>query len=129
MERLLGEEHDFAGVFRPPAAADYPVRVKLDFFSANLDLGSPNSTSVYPPGNQPITVEAIARTSGDFPIRVRLLTPDDRVIAETTIRIRSTSLNRIALMITVGALVFLVLFSAARGLRRKRRADVEDSAG
>lgn len=110
-------------------SADYPVRVKLDFFSANLDLGSPNTTAVYPPGNQPITVKAIARTSGDFPIRVRLLTPDDRLIAETTIRIRSTSLNRVALTITVGALVFLILFYMGRSFRRKKRAAMEDSGG
>ncbi len=106
---------------------DYPVKIALDLFSPNLSLTETELIDTYQPGNQPITVEATARTSGEFPIRVRLATPDGYPITETTIKIRSTSLNRIALTLTVGALAFLILFYVLRALRR-RAAQPEASA-
>ncbi|MFN2389137.1 MAG: DUF6049 family protein [Actinomycetota bacterium] len=63
-------------------------------------------------------IEAIAETSGTFPVTVRVETPGGNGIevASKDILIRSTELNRVALGLTVGALLFLILFYALRAM-------------
>lgn len=100
----------------------YPVRAVLSLSSPNLTLTGSGDVAVYEPGNELIRVQATARTSGQFPIRVRLTTPDGTAITESIITIRSTSLNVIALAITIGALTFLVLFYVGRALRRRKQS-------
>lgn len=107
--------------FRVTNGTEYPVRLSLSLLSPNLTLSQRDLTDVYPPGSSLIRVEAEARTSGDFPIAVRITTPDGYQIDEQIIKLRSTSLNRIALALTIGALAFLMLFYMTRGIRRKRR--------
>lgn len=115
--------------FRVTNDTGYPVRLSLRLLSPNLTLSQNGMTDVYPPGSRLIRVEAEARTSGDFPIAVRLTTPDGYAIDEEVIRLRSTSLNRIALMITVGAFIFTLFFYAWRSIRRKRAQADETSTG
>ncbi len=104
--------------FRVTNEADYPVKLNLQVTSANLTIDEEELPDTFAPGAEVITVEATARTSGSFPISVVLTTPDGLLVDETIITIRSTSFNRVALTITIGALVFLVLFYLLRGLRR-----------
>jgi hypothetical protein len=104
--------------FRVINEADYPVKLDLRVTSANLTINEEELPDTFAPGAEVITVEATARTSGSFPISVVLTTPDGLLVDETLITIRSTSFNRVALTITIGALVFLVLFYVLRGLRR-----------
>ena len=109
----------------------FGVRVRVHLRSASLDFvgGWEQGRQVpVPPGNQPLTVQATARQSGEFPLEVRLTTPNDALITEETVRIRSTQFNRIALGITFGALAFLILFYAARLLRRYRNKEDLGSA-
>ena len=102
--------------------ADYPVtlEVHLETSDRDLDLSDTLVTQTFEPGATPLPVQVSARASGGYPVRIRVLTSDGFEISETSISIRSTEFNEIALAITVGALVFLVLFSTVRGVRRRR---------
>jgi hypothetical protein len=112
---------------------DYPVTVDVHLEATELDF----SQAVFQgmrlhPGNNPITAEARARSSGSFPLTVCITGPGERcegttLIARTNISVSSTQFNKIALGLTIGALLFLVLFYAVRAVRRRRRADTEIS--
>jgi hypothetical protein len=72
-------------------------------------------------GQERVTFEVVARSSGAFPLDVLLTTPDGYEFGDVKrITIRSTAFNRVALGITFGALAFLVLFYVVRMLRRRR---------
>lgn len=77
-----------------------------------------------PSGQQTVTIDVTALTSGIFGLDVQLVTPDGglEITEPKTITIRSTEYNQIALGITFGALAFLVLFYVVRGIRRRRSA-------
>jgi hypothetical protein len=77
-------------------------------------------SDTFEPGVTELPIQASARASGIYPVRVRLETTEGFLVYETSIRIRSTEFNEIALAITLGALLFLVVFSTIRGVRRRR---------
>lgn len=107
--------------------ATYPAEVALQLISAGLDLEDNTIEGIYEPGDHPLTITAGANSSGVFPMEARLETVDGEfVIQEKDIIIRSTNFNRIALVITLGALAFLILFYATRAARRKKTAKTED---
>jgi hypothetical protein len=105
-----------------------PVSVDIELDAEQLDVDQDDLerlSTTYGPGNHPLTISASARVSGSFRATVRVESPDGDgyIIAEKDIQIRSTAFNRIALGITVGALLFLILFYLLRVLRRSRRKD------
>ena len=111
--------------------AAYPARVELVLFSAPLNLNE-RIVKTIPAGKQlPLTIETAAKTSGTFPLSVTVETSDGYAIPgrSTDVLITSTQLNRIALGLTVGALVFLVFFYLSRAIRRRRARPREDGAG
>lgn len=77
-----------------------------------------------PPEDHVFTFPVRADTTGRFPVRVQLLTPGNpsaaRVIAQADVLVRSTAYNRVALLLTVGAAVFLVAWWGRRFLPRPR---------
>ncbi|MDP9070441.1 MAG: DUF6049 family protein, partial [Actinomycetota bacterium] len=102
--------------------AGYPVRlqvelasVKLDFprgAARRLDLTRRNTTERFP-------VEA--RTSGAFPLRVRLLSPDGGlVVGRSEFTVRSTAASGVGVLLSVGAMGFLVLWWARHHSRARR---------
>ena len=104
--------------------ADYPVDIEIELVSDNLAFNETTIRDTFEPGRHPLTLEATARASGAFPLRVLVHSPDGEYeIASKDILIRSTSLNQIALAITIGALVFLVLFYASRPFRRRKKRE------
>ncbi|MFN2490727.1 MAG: DUF6049 family protein [Actinomycetota bacterium] len=114
----------------------FDVRVQIHLRSIGLDFGEgPDfyDTLNVAPGNKPFTVEAAARASGNFSMEVELTTPDGALdmgeAGGENIRIRSTEFNRIALFLTLGALVYLVLFYTLRALRRRGGAAPDDASG
>jgi hypothetical protein len=105
-----------------------PVTVDIELDAPQLDVDEDDLerlSTTYGPGNHPLTITASARVSGSFLATVRVESPDGDgyVIAQKDIQIRSTAFNRIALGITVGALLFLILFYLLRVLRRSRKRD------
>ena len=101
---------------------DISAEISIESFDRDITLGESTIESTFPPGATFLPVTATARASGVFPIRIRVLTPDGLTVDETTVSIRSTEFNEIALGITVGALAFLVMFYAFRGVGRRRAA-------
>jgi hypothetical protein len=113
---------------------DTPVHVVLKV-DANSRLGLVNGgrTTVPPiPANTSVsvTVRATAKTSGVFPLEVRLLTPGLRPYGGTVqLYVRSTAYGTITLVITAAATLALLIAVAIRltrrgiAARRNARAD------
>ncbi|HEX7463403.1 MAG TPA: DUF6049 family protein [Actinomycetota bacterium] len=95
-----------------------PLRVTVQLLSP-LKTGPP--TSVVLPANQTQTVsfDVELKTTGRFPVEVRVLSPSGRLIGQTTLTVRSTELNGIALVITIGAALLGLLVWARRFLPRR----------
>jgi hypothetical protein len=102
---------------------DYPVTVRIVPSSDDVIFDPPSIEDTFEPkGASQFRVGVRSRTSGIFPVRVQLETPNGADIrAPFSITVRSTTFNDIAVAITLGALAFLILFYALRGVRKRRR--------
>jgi uncharacterized protein DUF6049 len=100
---------------------DYPVRIQLRLDSDKLRFpeGTRRDYVLEPPAKT-VDVQAIAETSGTFPLRVVLQTSDGtREFASSTLLVRSTAYNVIAVAITAGAALFLVVWWLVGASRRR----------
>jgi hypothetical protein len=100
--------------------AGYPVRVRLILRSTRLQFVGGRSQVV--PLERPVqqfVFPVRAQTTGRFPVRVELETPDGVPIGSSRIVVRSTAYNRVALVITAGAALFLALWWGRRLLSRR----------
>ncbi|MGZ4125835.1 MAG: DUF6049 family protein [Actinomycetota bacterium] len=99
--------------------AQVPLRATIRLVSDRL-LSSVERTRVFPPDStQTVTMDLELRTTGRFQVKAQVVAPSGRVIGETTIIIRSTAYNRIALLITIGAAVLAMLVWARRFVPRR----------
>lgn len=101
--------------------AGYPVHVRVALRASRLEFitGASREVTLEPPG-EAFVFPVRAQTTGRFPVRVEVQTPDGITIASSTIVVRSTAYNRVALVITIGAAVFLALWWGRRFLPRRR---------
>jgi hypothetical protein len=101
--------------------ADYPVRVRVALGSPRLEFltGGTRDVVLEPPG-EAFIFPVRAQTTGRFLVSVQVQTPDGVPIADSTITVRSTAYNRVALVITIGAALFLALWWGRRFLPRRR---------
>ena len=76
--------------------------------ASELELG--------PGDSQTLRLQAELRSTGRFPVHVQMTSPSGRLIGEQTLVVRSTAYNRIALLITIGAALVLLLLWARRFL-------------
>ncbi len=99
--------------------AKVPLRVTLRLQDPHLR--SPiQRTRVFPPeSTQTVNIDLALKTTGRFQIRLQVVAPSGRVLAETPLTIRSTAYNRIALLITFGAALLAMLVWARRFLPRR----------
>jgi hypothetical protein len=91
-------------------ASDVPVTVRLRLSSPKVDIPEPVSDTITlaPKSGDTQLRQVRTRATGTFPIKVEVLTGDGRVgISNAEIVVRSTALNRVTLLIMVGAVVFL----------------------
>lgn len=109
----------------------YPVRAVLrvvsdtlefpDGAAQNLDLLRENTTSQF-------TVRA--QSSGSFPLRVRLETPDGLLLAESRFTVRSTAISGVGTALSAGAGLFLLVWWGNHfRIRRSRRLVAAASEG
>ncbi len=68
---------------------------------------------------QRFTFPVRAQTTGRFPVQVQVETPQGGTIAESSILVRSTAYNRVALVVTIGAALFLAALWARRFVPRR----------
>lgn len=97
---------------------------KLDFPGGTrqlLELTRLNTTQRFP---------VVARTSGAFPIRITLESPDGLLVAgEATLTVRSTAAPGLGLGISVGAALFLAVWWGRNLAKRDRRGTPIAGAG
>jgi Family of unknown function (DUF6049)/Glycosyl hydrolase family 57 len=103
------------------SSADYAMRVALILRSQRLEfIGGARKEVTLDQPEQLVTFQVRAQTTGRFPVTVVLETPAGGPIAESSILVRSTAYNRVALIITIGAAVFLAAWWGRRFLPRRR---------
>ena len=105
--------------------ATYPVRVRVEVSSSKLTFpaGSSRTVTISPPGDT-TTFEALARSSGTFPLTVRVTNvTGNRTLDVAEFTVRSAAVNLPAVVVTIGALVVFVVWAARRA--RSRRAKPE----
>jgi hypothetical protein len=106
-------------------SGDQRLNVVIRLSSPRVDLPSISEPFTVNPGEQVTRrVEVGTRTTGTFPIRVDVLTPDGRVtIARDQVTLVSTAFNRVALILAGGAGGFLLLWWGRKTGWRRRRAE------
>ena len=60
-----------------------------------------------------------AQATGRFPLTVQILAPEGGLIAQSQMIVRSTAYNRVALVVTLGAALFLLAWWGRRFLPRR----------
>jgi hypothetical protein len=101
--------------------AGYRVRLRVVLLSPRLEfLEGDRRDVVLERPVQAFTFPVRAQTTGRFPVTIRLETPDGAAIAESRIVVRSTAYNMLALVITLGAALFLAAWWGRRFLPRLR---------
>jgi hypothetical protein len=101
--------------------ADSALRVRLQLTSDFLLETPPEQAlELRPKAEQTVTFRVDARSTGRFPAELRVLAPSGRPIGRLVeITIRSTVLNRIALLITIAAALVLLALWARRFIPRR----------
>ena len=98
---------------------DDPVRVTIRLVSPHLQ-GTPESSMVLDArSTRTVNFDVSLTTTGRFPVNVQIASPSGRMIGESTLIVRSTAYNRIALIITFGAAAVALLVWARRFLPRR----------
>jgi hypothetical protein len=98
-----------------------PLKVQVGLESPRLRFSSANPQQVilrYP--EQTLIFRATAQTTGTFPVQIQITTPSGRHLPPQTLVVRSRAFSRLALIITFGALAFLLLVWARRAWKRQR---------
>jgi hypothetical protein len=101
--------------------AGYRVRIRVVLESPRLEFLEGDSRDVVLDRPvQAFTFPVRAQTTGRFPVTIRLETPGGAPIGQSRMVVRSTAYNVLALVITLGAAVFLAAWWARRFLPRVR---------
>ena len=102
----------------------YPIRAALRLSSGPLTFPRGDTIPIeLTRSNLTQRVTVRANTSGSFPLRVELVSPDGQlVLGETRVTVRSTAVSGVGVALSVGAALFLALWWARhlRGQRSKR---------
>lgn len=109
--------------------APYPVHLKLEVESEKLEFPKGDSREFsLSRRNTTERFSVRARTSGTFPLRMRLVSPDGTmVLGRSRFTVRSTAASGVGILLSAGAGVFLLLWWVrhhARGRRNRRLVPV-----
>lgn len=102
----------------------YDVTVRLRFDSEKLTFPDGDTVIVHLPASTvtSLDVDVRARSSGTFPLRMVITSPDEIVVvSRSRFTVRSTAVSGVGLVLSVGAGLFLALWWASH-FRRVRRA-------
>ena len=102
----------------------YDVTVRLRFDSDKLSFPDGDTVIVHLPRSAvtSLDVDVSARSSGSFPLRLTITSPDEIVlVSRSRFTVRSTAVSGVGLVLSIGAIAFLALWWASH-FRRVRRA-------
>jgi hypothetical protein len=97
-----------------------PSSVPEPCASTDLTFGHSVYQLALQPGNHIVEVRVSTRSSGDFILYLQLTTPSGYVLAGSRLTIRSTAISGVAVVLTVGAGAFLLVWWARSAWRRRR---------
>jgi hypothetical protein len=102
--------------------ADYQMDVRVVLRAPGLDFvgGSSREVRLTRP-EQLLTFPVEVQRTGRFRVAVEVQTPEGMRIVGSSIVVRSTAYNRVALVVTIGAALFLALWWSRRFLPRPSR--------
>lgn len=102
----------------------YPVKIRITLVSSKLDFPQGSSRLISVERQQVTERFTIdAKTAGAFPMQVEITSPDGKLkLKSSKITVRSTATSAIGIGLTVGAIIFLVVWwiDSALSARRKR---------
>jgi len=100
----------------------YRVRIVVRLVSTSqltFPHGDRRTITVEPRSSQFLSFTVQTRTTGRFPVSVQIFTPAGARITQTQMIVRSTAYNRVALVVTLGAALFLLAWWGRRFLPRR----------
>ncbi|KAA0235152.1 MAG: hypothetical protein JJLCMIEE_01413 [Acidimicrobiales bacterium] len=104
---------------------EFPVEVSLEMDSDQLEFPDGDvMTVLLQPGDNRLSLKVTTRTSGEFPLVIEVTSPDGSLpVTLIDLDIRSTAVSGVGLVISIGALLFLLGWWATnfRRTRRDRR--------
>jgi hypothetical protein len=96
-------------------------RVTVQLVSPRLSFAGGDIRTVRLTGtDSTLSFGVTPNTTGRFPVQVLIRTPSGRKLSSALLIVRSTAYNRVALLITIGALVVLVALWARRTISTRR---------
>jgi hypothetical protein len=105
---------------------DTPVRVTVELVAKDFSFPEGSSQSVLLDGpGRILEFQVVANTSGQNPIQVWVRAPNGQPLTDppgpaTTIVVRTTTVNHIALLVTIGAGLGLLVLYSRRWFRRRK---------
>ena len=102
--------------------SEHNLRVRVELISSRLRFPTGNARDISLAGGQTrvLIFEADAQTTGTFPVKVAIETPSGQQMTETTVTVRSTAYNRVALSVTMAAVAVLLYAWARRSQSQKK---------
>lgn len=95
-----------------PHSLEFSVRL----VSSRIREEPATQVKLRPGESETLRLQARLRSTGRFEVQVLMASPNGRLIGRETLVVRSTAYNRIALLITIGAALMLLLVWARRFL-------------
>jgi len=92
----------------------HSLEFSVQLVSARLREVPATSVELAPGESETLRLSASLRSTGRFEVHVLMVSPSGRLIGEETLVVRSTAYNGIALLITIGAALVLLLVWARR---------------
>jgi hypothetical protein len=92
----------------------HSLRFLVQLVSTRIREEPAKSVRLGPGESETLQLQASLRSTGRFEVHVLMVSPSGRLIGETQIVVRSSAYNRIALLITIGAALVLLLMWARR---------------
>lgn len=125
---LTGREGQVPVVVR--SSADRPLRVQVCLVTLTVELPGGGCRTVNAgPGNTTVPIAVRVRSAGTFSVEAVVRTPDGSVeLSRGRIRLRSTAVSGVGLILSVGAAAFLVLWWARHWRSSARSGPVAGAA-
>jgi hypothetical protein len=101
----------------------HSLRFSVQLVSTRIREEPATPVELAPGETQTLRLPASLRSTGRFPVHVLMVSPSGRMIGEATLVVRSTAYNRIALLITIGAALALLLVWARRFVPGRKRPE------